>query len=152
MLGAIVYGAVGRRVSRRAVLIPAFALAGARGLPLALLPAVPVAIAVQAVVGLAAGPLNPILSAVEYERIPMYMRGRVFGAMQAGAWMAMPLGVLMGGYLIEQFGLPMTFLATSICYLATTVIMAFNPALHDMDRRPEPVDLGRSEVDTPVPA
>jgi MFS family permease len=152
VVGAIAYGAVGRKVSRRAVFIPAFAIAGARGLPLALLPAVPVAIAVQAVVGLAAGPLNPILSAVEYERIPAHMRGRVFGAIQAGAWLAMPLGVLMGGILIEQIGLPRTFLVTSICYLVTTLTMVFNPAIRDMDRRPEPVELTRSEADTPVPA
>jgi MFS family permease len=152
VVGAIAYGAVGRKVSRRAVFIPAFAIAGARGLPLALLPAVPVAIAVQAVVGLAAGPLNPILSAVEYERIPAHMRGRVFGAIQAGAWLAMPLGVLMGGVLIEQIGLPRTFLVTSICYLVTTLTMVFNPAIRDMDRRPEPVELTRSEADTPVPA
>jgi MFS family permease len=88
------------------------------------------------VVGLAAGPLNPILAAVEYERIPEHMRGRVFGAMQAGAWMAMPLGVLAGGYLIEQFGLPATFLVTSLCYLATTLTMVVNPAFREMDRRP----------------
>ena len=136
VVGAIVYGAIGQRTSRRAVFIPAFAIAGARGLPLATLPVLPVAIAVQVVVGLAAGPLNPILSAVEYERIPEHMRGRVFGAIQAGAWMAMPLGVLAGGIIIEQVGLPATFLVTSVCYLATTLTMVINPAFRDMDRRP----------------
>src|SRR6478735_6065502 len=137
VLGAIAYGSVGYRVSRLAVFIPAFAIVGARGLPLATLPPLAVAIAVQVVAGLAAGPLNPILSAVEYERIPEHLRGRVFGAIQAGAWMAMPLGVLVGGYLIEQFGLPATFLVTSLCYLATTLTMIVNPAIRDMDRRPE---------------
>jgi len=137
VLGAIVYGSVGYKVSRLAVFIPAFAIVGARGLPLATLPPLAVAIAIQVVAGLAAGPLNPILSAVEYERIPEHMRGRVFGAIQAGAWMAMPLGVLVGGYLIEQFGLPATFLVTSVCYLATTLTMIVNPAIRDMDRRPE---------------
>ena len=29
---------------------------------------------------LGAGPLNPIISAIEFERIPVHMRGRVFGA------------------------------------------------------------------------
>jgi hypothetical protein len=29
--------------------------------------------------GIAAGPINPVLSTIEYERIPANMRGRVFG-------------------------------------------------------------------------
>lgn len=33
----------------------------------------------------------------EFERIPADMRGRVFGAITAGAWLAMPLGILLGG-------------------------------------------------------
>jgi len=89
---------------------------------------------VQVMSGIGAGPLNPILSAVEFERVPEGLRGRVFGAIQAAAWMAMPLGFLAGGFLIEAIGLRWTFLITSGCYLATTLSMLVNPAFHDMNR------------------
>ena len=52
-----------------------------------------------------AGPLNPIIGAVEFERIPQNMRGRVFGAVTAGAWIAMPLGMLLGGVFTERLWL-----------------------------------------------
>ena len=53
----------------------------------------------------------------------------------------MPLGVLAGGYLIEQVGLPATFLVTSICYLATTLTMVINPAFREMDHHPAPASV-----------
>jgi MFS family permease len=136
VLGAIVYGAIGHRMSRRAVFVPAFVIVAAAPLLLAPLPSLPLAIAVQVVRGIAAGPLNPIMSAVEFERVPERMRGRVFGAIQAGAWLAMPLGVLAGGFLIETLGLPWTFIITALLYLATTLTMIVNPAIRDMERKP----------------
>ncbi len=32
------------------------------------------------------------------------MRGRVFGTITAGAWIAMPFGMLLGGVLTEKLG------------------------------------------------
>lgn len=87
----------------------------------------------QFVSGIAAGPINPVLSTIEYERIPPNMRGRVFGTITAGAWMAMPLGVLLGGYAIEWAGLVPTLLVAGVCYLLTTVSLTFNPVLKLMD-------------------
>ena len=135
VVGAIAYAAVGHRVSRRAVFIPSFVVVAVGPLLLATLPSLPVAIAIQVIRGIAAGPLNPIMSAVEFERVPEGMRGRVFGAIQAGAWVAMPLGVLAGGFLIEGIGLRETFIITGALYLATTLTMIVNPAIHDMNRR-----------------
>lgn len=73
--------------------------------------------------------------AVAYERIPADMRGRVFGAIKAGAWMAMPLGMLLGGILAGQFGVQSLIIALGIAYLTTTLSMAFIPALREMSRR-----------------
>jgi MFS family permease len=136
VLGAIVYAAQGHRLSRRTVFIPAFTVVAVRSLLLAPLPSLPVAIVVQVIAGIGAGPLNPIMSAIEFERVPEHMRGRVFGAIQAGAWLAMPVGVLAGGYLFEGIGLRWAFIAIGICYVATTLSMLVTPALRDMNRRP----------------
>ena len=82
-----------------------------------------VAIAIQAIGGLAAGPLNPILGALEYERIPADMRGRVFGALTAAAYIAMPLGALVAGPLLAGLGLRGTLLTAGGCYLTATLSM-----------------------------
>jgi MFS family permease len=136
VLGAIVYTAMGYRISRRAVFIPGFTIVAVRSLLLAMNPSLPVAIAIQAIAGIGAGPLNPIMSAIEFERVPEQMRGRVFGAIQAGAWTAMPIGVLAGGYLLEGIGLRWTLITIGVCYVTTTLTMLVNPAIRDMNRRP----------------
>lgn len=136
VLGAVLYGARGHLVSRRAVFIPAFIATAATPLVMATLPPWPVAVATLVVTGIAGGPLNPILSAIQFERVPEGMRGRVFGATKAGAYIAMPVGVLVGGFLFEGIGLRATFLVIGAGMLLATMSMVINPALRDMDHSP----------------
>lgn len=138
VVGALIYAAVGSRFSRRGVFIPAFIIVALPSLILAFLPPLWVVILAQFVMGLAAGPINPILMAVGYERIPATMRGRVFGALTSGSYMAMPAGVLIGGFMLEWIDLRATFIVIGVCYLITTLSLIINPAIHDMDN-PRPV-------------
>jgi MFS family permease len=133
VLGALAYGVAGHNYSRRWIFVAAFIAVSLPIFILATLPPLPVVLLAQFVSGIAAGPINPVLSTVEYERIPANMRGRVFGAITAGAWMAMPLGVLLGGYAIEGVGLVPTLLVVGGCYLLTTASLIFNPVLKLMD-------------------
>ena len=84
-----------------------------------------------------AGPLNPIIGAVEFERVPKDMRGQVGGAIGAGAWSAMPLGMLIGGVLTEHLGVRPMLLGLGVIYLITTLSMAAIPAMKEMNRRAE---------------
>ncbi len=133
VLGALAYGIVGHKYSRRWVFVSAFIAVSLPIFVLAALPPLPIVLLAQLVSGIAAGPINPVLSTIEYERIPPNMRGRVFGTITAGAWMAMPLGVLLGGYAIEWAGLVPTLLIVGSCYLLTTFSLTFNPVLKLMD-------------------
>jgi MFS family permease len=94
-----------------------------------------VALVFVVIFSMGAGPLNPIIGAVEYERVPRNMRGRVGGAVSAGAWSAMPLGMLIGGVLTEQLGVRPMLLGLGVIYLITTLSMAFIPAMKEMNRR-----------------
>jgi MFS family permease len=87
------------------------------------------------IASMGAGPLNPIIGAVEFERIPQNMRGRVFGAITAGAWVAMPLGMLLGGVLTEKLGVLPMLVFLSITYFTVTISMAFIPAMKEMNRK-----------------
>jgi MFS family permease len=89
------------------------------------------------ITSIGAGPLNPIIGAVEFERVPPDMRGRVFGAIQAGAWIAMPLGMLLGGILTDRFGTLVMLIGLGITYFITTLSMAFIPAMKEMNRKPQ---------------
>jgi predicted MFS family arabinose efflux permease len=93
-----------------------------------------VTLALVAVWGLAAGPLNPVLQTVAYERIPTELRGRVFGATTAGAYLAIPAGTLLGGLVIEAIDVGPTLLVIGVCYLLVTGFGLVNPAFREMDR------------------
>lgn len=51
----------------------------------------------------------------------------------AGAYSAMPPGVLVAGYLLDGVGLSPTLLLVAVCYVTTTLTLLVNPAIRDMD-------------------
>jgi MFS family permease len=137
VLGAATFGAIGHRLPRRRTFVIAFFLASLPYLALASTPPLAATVAIVAAFGIAGAPLNPILATVGYERIPAEMRGRVLGTVTAGAYSAIPLGILVGGLLVEAIGVAPTLLAIGICYVAVTGYGFFNPAFREMDRRTE---------------
>jgi MFS family permease len=88
------------------------------------------------VIGLAAGPINPIISTVVLERVPRSMRGRVNGTITSGAWVAIPAGMLIAGFASEEFGVISAIVAIASAYLLVTVSIFLNPAMREMDRPP----------------
>ena len=138
LVGSLAYGAVGHRLPRRQTFVFSFLLAALPYMALALLPSLPVTLVLMAVWGLASGPLNPVLQTVAYERVPAHMRGRVFGATIAGAYLAIPAGAVLGGLAVERFGVAATLFGIGVCYLAVTLTGVFNPTLQQMDPEPEP--------------
>ncbi len=135
VIGGLLFAAIGPRLPRHAVFVGAFIFTGLRFIFYLFQPPIIVLLIATLVFSLGAGPLNPIIGAVQFERIPPNMRGRVFGAITAGAWVAMPLGMLIGGVLTEKFGVIPMFIGLCIAYLATTISMAFVPAMKEMNRK-----------------
>lgn len=134
VLGALIYGAIGHRLPRHATFVLMFILTSARFWVMALFPPLPIILLATFIASIGAGPLNPIIDAVEYERIPPQMRGRVFGTITAGAWAAMPLGTLLGGVATEQLGVQTMLVLIGSIYFLTTLSMAFIPAMRQMNR------------------
>jgi MFS family permease len=135
VLGALVFSTVGLRFPRHSVFVLGFVLTSLRFFLFALYPPLGLAILFVVITSMGAGPLNPIIGAVEFERVPNNMRGRVGGAISAGAWSAMPLGMLVGGILTEALGVWPMLIGLGIIYFITTLSMAFIPAMKDMNRR-----------------
>lgn len=134
VIGSLAYGAWGRRFSRRWVYVIGFVLIAIQPWIYATFPPLAVVILIAAVAGIGTGPINPIVAAVLLEQVPAAMRGRVLGVVKAFAWMAVPVGVLAGGYLIEALGLRSTLLVIAVAYLFALVSLAFSPAAGDLER------------------
>jgi hypothetical protein len=84
--------------------------------------------------GCASGFLNPVLGAVEFERIPRAMVGRVTALNGAICWSLMPLGGVLGGVLVTGLGLDPALLVVGLCYFAATMAPAFLPSFRGMNR------------------
>ncbi len=134
-LGSVAFGYVAHRVPRRITFVVCFVLAGG---PSLLVPALglglPWMLAASALSGLAAGALNPILGAVELERIPVHMRARVFGLLGAGSWAGIPLGGLLAGFAAEGVGVQATFGAVVVLYTVVTLAPLTGGAWRLMER------------------
>lgn len=134
-LGSVAFGYVAHRVPRRITFVVCFVLAGG---PSLLVPALglglPWMLAASALSGLAAGALNPILGAVELERIPEHMRARVFGLLGAGSWAGIPLGGLLAGFAAEGVGVQATFGAVVVLYTVVTLAPLTGGAWRLMER------------------
>jgi MFS family permease len=129
----ILFAVVGHRLPRRTTYITAFILASAPLLVLTTTPGLIIVAAAMVVRGLGAGPLNPILMTVSQERIPVELRGRVFGVISGISWLAIPVGRLIAGYLVEWIGLIPTIGALGIGSLIVTTSMFLSPALKLME-------------------
>ena len=147
VIGALVFSAVGPRLLRHPVFVIGFVMTSLKFFLYAMYPPLWVALVFVVLFSMGAGPLNPIIGAVEYERVPKNMRGRVGGAISAGAWSAMPLGMLIGGVMTEQFGAHPMLVGLGAIYLITTLSMAFIPAMKEMNRR-ESASQVKAEIET----
>lgn len=159
-LGAVAGNAVttwlGPRLRRRHLTYAVgFVLAGApRFVALAIAATVSPVLAVVLVGGFGAGGINPILGAVEYERVPRHLQARVLGAVGASAWAGIPFGSLAGGFAVSAFGLRPALVAAAILYFIATLTPFCFPVWRTMDRRPaqstQPAQLTESATPQPV--
>jgi MFS family permease len=134
-VGTVVFGAIGHRLPRRLTFGVCFILLSVRFWIMALVPPLSIIIASNIISGAAAGPLNPIMYTLEQELVPSEMRARVFGTMTAGGFLAMPIGVILSGYLVQFVGLQLSLFIIGACYLLTTASLLVNPALSKMEKR-----------------
>lgn len=133
LAGALAYSAVGHRLPRRRTFLCCFAFVPFGYLALATLPPLPVALVALAVMGFAAGPINPLLFTVMTEIVPANLRGRAFGAVRAGAWASIPLGILLGSVLVAVAGVAATLLTMGTLLAVLVAYSFFNPAFREMD-------------------
>lgn len=135
LAGGLAYGAFGRAVSRKRAYLGAYAMIALAMTLLAVLPPLPLILAAAFGAGLFGAPVNVIAPTVRQERTPPELRGTVFGAIRALLMLAAPLGLLLGGYLVERFGVQPVLVAIAVVQGLTSLGIFLNPVLDQLDAR-----------------
>jgi MFS family permease len=145
-VGSLVAAAYGERLPRYATYLVCFLVTG---LPRFVLMGLDTPLwsilGYSVVAGFASGFLNPILGAVIYERVPEHLMGRVSSLSTACCYALMPLGGLVGGFLVGGAGLGAAMLVCGAAYFVVTMLPAVDPRWRDIERQPRPA-LVMSEV------
>jgi MFS family permease len=137
VIGALTAASVGHRLPRRTTYTWSFfVVGGPRFLVLAIGAPLWVVLPVLFAGGLGAGTLNPILGAVELERIPVPLRARVMSVLTSGSQVLVPFGGVVGGLLTERFGIQAALLVCGTVYTAATLMPLVGRHWREMDRRP----------------
>lgn len=139
VLGAAIATGMAEKMPRLVVYTTAFLIAGLPRFLIFTLDVPTAAIlSVVAVAGFSAGFLNPILSAVIFERIPKPLVGRVSSLVTALCYTLMPLGGLAAGALVTAFGLNAALLAAGLIYLGATMLPLTLKSFRALAERPAP--------------
>lgn len=151
LTGAFLYGRFAQVFSRRTFLNASLVLLVTPILPLAFSTELIPAALCLAVIGLGSGMVNPMIMTFIQHNTPSAFLGRIMGLFMAGALMAQPVGLLLGGVLISRIG----FQGSVIVFAGVAVLVGaplmFSPVLKQIDAIPQapPADPG-SEPGQPV--
>ncbi|NYJ34550.1 MFS transporter [Nocardiopsis aegyptia] len=139
VLGAVAAAWIGHRLPRRFTFFAAFLVSGPpRILVLALDVPLWAVLAVWCASGVAGGLINPILSAVLFERLPADMTGRGMAVVGALARLGAPVGAPLVGLAVGLAGTsPVLFVCAAVYVLATT-LPVLGPAAAAMAAPPAP--------------
>jgi MFS family permease len=113
---------IGHRLPRRHTYLVGFTISGVSRLVVLACGAPPaVVLSVFAIAGLGSGLVNPIISALTYERVPVVLHGRVNTLITAWAWSGIPFGGLAGAALLTATGLTASLWCCSAAYLVAVL-------------------------------
>lgn len=136
LVGGTLYGVFGHRLRnrRRAIMLTGFALAPLWMSVFVWSHSFPIVMAGMFLLGVSAGPSNPMSVTIRFEHIPEALRGRVFATFSAIAGTVMPLGIAISGVLIEQMGVRQAMALTVALYVVFVMTLPFINAFREMDR------------------
>jgi predicted MFS family arabinose efflux permease len=139
LAGAYLYGRLAATVRRRTLLVTSLTLLSVPLFPLAFVSSVWPATALLILIGLASGMVNPMIMTFVQRTTPGAYLGRVMGLINAGAMVAQPLGLVLGGMFLGLVGFsPMVF-AIAVLVTTVSVVLLQSHALRQLDN-PIPVE------------
>jgi len=156
MVGSFLFERIARRLSYAAIMRWAILLVAGAMIPMAMLPPTWVMFVCGAILGLAWGPLPPLVNVVVQRKIPANQRGRVF-SLEATIWTGGPM-ISMGlvGWGVDALGVRVMYPLIAGAVLLASLILSTRKSVKDLNTADytddEPSSAGMSSVPTEVGA
>lgn len=128
-IGSFGYGWISARMKRRALVRTIFIGTAISIIPMAFLPPLPILAAAGFFLGLSWGPFNPLISSLIQQRVPADQQGRVFGVQTAVFYAAPPLGMVLAGLSVENYGVGNTYLVLAAILSVTSILALLTKSL-----------------------
>ncbi|MEY4171302.1 MAG: hypothetical protein RLZ94_2375 [Actinomycetota bacterium] len=133
IIGAFGYGWLAKRMKRltiaRAVLVGTIVFY----LPIALLPPLPLMVAAGFAIGLAWGPMQPLMNTVVQRRVEPDAQGRVYGIQTALFYALPPVFMMVTGVIAERTGVMPVLLGLWVLMTIVAIGVLLVKSLHDID-------------------
>ncbi|MDE2409721.1 MAG: MFS transporter [Actinomycetales bacterium] len=156
MVGSFLFERIARYLSYAAIMRWAILLVAGSMIPMAFLPPSWVMFVCGAVLGLAWGPLPPLVNVVVQRKIPANQRGRVF-SLEATIWTGGPM-ISMGlvGWGVDALGVRLMYPIIAGAVVVTALILSTRKSVKDLNTADysddEPPTAGMSSVPSEVGA
>ena len=128
-VGSFGYGWISARLSRKNLVRTTLIGTAVSIVPMAFLPPLPILIVAGFFLGLSWGPFNPLVSTLIQQRVPADQQGRVFGVQTAVFYAAPPLGMVLAGLSVENYGVRATYIVLAATLSATAVLALLTKSL-----------------------
>jgi len=133
MLGSLLFEAASKRFSFSAIMRAAILGVAGAMIPMALLPANWVMFVAGAVLGLAWGPLPPLVNTVVQRKVPPSQRGRVF-SLEVTIWTAGPMiSMSLVGWGVDALGVRVMYPVIAALVLILGIILATRPSVKELN-------------------
>ena len=128
-VGAFGYGWISARIERKNLVRLILLGSALSMIPMAFLPPLPLLMAAGFFLGLAWGPFNPLISSLVQQRVPAHLHGRVFGVQTAVFYAAPPIGMLLSGLSVENYGVNFTYVVIAGILSVTSILALLTKSL-----------------------
>ena len=128
-IGAFGYGWISARIQRRTLMRMIMIGSSVSIIPMAFLPPLPILMAAGFLLGLAWGPYSPLLNTLVQQRVPAHLHGRVFGVQTAVFYAAPPLGMVLTGLSVENYGVKFTYAILAAVLSFTSIFVLLTKSL-----------------------
>lgn len=128
-IGAFGYGWLIKRMRRKTLVRMVLIGVAISMIPMAIFPPLPIMLIAGFFLGLSWGPFNPLISSLIQQRVPSEQHGRVFGVQTAVFYAAPPLGMVLTGLAVEEFGVNATYIFLAAVLSLTALLALFTKSL-----------------------